>query len=670
MLKDNSKYIHWLALPALAVIASLWPTLFTGIERLQFDAGDTLLNLYFLEHAYQHFINFNILKPDLYWSPDFFWPIKDTLAWSDHLLGPSALYGLFRIVLQPVQSYVAWLALTLGLNYVSIRVACKKISPDTAPIWISLAALLTSFSPIILEQISHPQLLSLYLYGPILWLCHKLINQKADKFTLSDWASLGSWILVNAFFNIYICIYAAYGALICSLIHLAKRAKTCSWGPNKGEQINKNLTILISIILLNVVIYLPYLDTLKIFGKRPGDEIITNLPKIASWLTGSSHSLIPPPFTLADISDRWVYGAEQLLFPGWGLCFFLAATLITSTKASLRNKTELRYWLLTIALLLAGSISLGDFTVWPYISKVLPGASSLRASSRVALVIVLYSAPALCLAAANWRFLINYSYKTIGSTLAIIGGYLSIISENPPSFNFSIWHKEKTSISQTLKNSDCKLFWYEWNDQAPWRAQVLAMHVQLETGIPTANGYSGHFPKDNWPFMVSSGNHAFKWINTNDPEKYHKVKNGINANKWCIVEHTRSKSKIRIYDPSNASPFKAKWIKTPEKVIHSSRDVKIAKKNGFLYFADLKNGQTEKWIQITKENIPVQANRGNFRIIQSEAVTSNGSEFVLITDYNEAEKVKYIWKINPKTGRFISQKMIKPFSSPINKNDG
>ena len=185
------------------------------------------------------------------------------------------------------------------------------------------------------------------------------------------------------------------------------------------------------------------------------------------------------------------------------------------------------------------------------------------------------------------------------------------------------------------------------------------MHVQLETGIPTANGYSGHFPRDNWPFTVSSGNHAFKWIKTKHPDKYHKVKSDINANEWCIVEHTKSKFKIRTYDPSNPSPSKVKWIKTPDKVIHTSRDVKIAKKNGLLYFATLNNGQAEKWIQITNEDIPIRANRGEFRIIQSEAIINNGSEVVLITDYNGTENVKYIWMINAKSGRFIGQTMIK-----------
>ena len=94
-------------IPCIAVAMALWPSLSSGLERLQIDPGDTLLNLYFLEHAYQHFTSERIFNPDHYWSPDFFWPIRDTIAWSDHLLGQSVIYGVFRSLLSPFQSYVA-----------------------------------------------------------------------------------------------------------------------------------------------------------------------------------------------------------------------------------------------------------------------------------------------------------------------------------------------------------------------------------------------------------------------------------------------------------------------------------------------------------------------------------------------------------------------------------
>ncbi|WP_152669579.1 hypothetical protein [Synechococcus sp. GFB01] len=191
--------LHWLVIPAIAVIITLWPTLSSGLEQLQTDPGDTLLNLYFLEHAYKHFSAHHIANSERYWSPQFFWPIKDTLAWSDHLLGPSMIYGLFRSVLDPFQSYVGWLSVTLGLNYISMRATVQRISPQTRSSWLSIAALVTAFSPTITQQLGHPQLLSLFLIGPILWQCHRLISLDCEKFYISDWLILASWLLANGF---------------------------------------------------------------------------------------------------------------------------------------------------------------------------------------------------------------------------------------------------------------------------------------------------------------------------------------------------------------------------------------------------------------------------------------------------------------------------------------
>ena len=125
----KSLYWNWIFVPCIAIVMSLWPTLSTGLEKLQTDPGDTVLNLYFLEHAFRHFTSLNILQPAYFWSPEFFWPVKNTLAWSDHLLGQTIIYGIFRPILEPFQGYVAWSSLTLWLNYISIRFANQKIYP-------------------------------------------------------------------------------------------------------------------------------------------------------------------------------------------------------------------------------------------------------------------------------------------------------------------------------------------------------------------------------------------------------------------------------------------------------------------------------------------------------------------------------------------------------------
>ena len=155
------------------------------------------------------FLRPNILHPDQYWSPNFFWPIRNTLSWSDHLLGPSVLYGVFRFFLDPFQSYVSWLILTLSLNYISIRVAVQRIAPKTASIWISIIALATAFSPAIIQQLGHPQLEPLLDWTDLVSV--SLIQSQAKIFG-DIWLGLASWIL-SIGFSIFI-------SCLCMLWHI------------------------------------------------------------------------------------------------------------------------------------------------------------------------------------------------------------------------------------------------------------------------------------------------------------------------------------------------------------------------------------------------------------------------------------------------------------------
>ena len=100
------------------------------------------------------------------------------------------------------------------------QVCNPKISPQTQQVWLSLIALVTTFSPTILQQLGHPQLLILFLTGPILLLANRLIREPVEDFSVSDWLVLGSWLVANGFFNIYVFVYACFGSFICVLIHL------------------------------------------------------------------------------------------------------------------------------------------------------------------------------------------------------------------------------------------------------------------------------------------------------------------------------------------------------------------------------------------------------------------------------------------------------------------
>lgn len=648
--------VHWLGIPALAIAMTLWPSLSSGLAQFQTDPGDTLLNLYFLEHAYRHFIDFQIFTPAHFWSPDFFWPIQDTLAWSDHLLGPSVIYGAFRSFCDPFQSYLGWIITTLWLNYVAIRHAAKRIAPETHTVWISIAALVTSFSPTITQQLNHPQLLSLFLIGPILWLSHRLIQESPVGFTISDWLLMASWLLANGFFNIYIFVYAFYGVLIATAIHLYRRVRQHRFRLNHGRRLWLHTVLLLACIGLNAIIYLPYLQTLKTFGRRGLGEIMHNLPKIGSWLFGSDQWLLKPPLTAANTNPDWVYGAEQELFPGWSLLILFAAVLLTAIAQRKSRPNPLRIWLILIVAMVILSLSFKGFSLWIIISKLLPGASSLRASSRVAMVIVLYAAPAIALAAKYWQRSGIQRWEPIAALLALIGSFVGIWPKDQPSFSLKAWRQENNAITAALSTSDCDLFWHEWSDQPPWRAQVMAMHAQRRTGIPTLNGYSGHFPKTDWPYTKPSGIGAYSWLAMSKPEQHHRLKpTHGKEQKRCIVSYDASlqETRIRTVKDHQGIPSKVGTRGNPNRIIYAATGIEAGKDvNDRLYVRTKpRDGDWSAWTLLIRDGKPIPAERGDFQITN---LKEKGNHLEIVYS-NTKEGMSYIWIIDKKTGVFISQ---------------
>ena len=80
-------------------------------------------------------------------------------------------------------------------------------------------------------------------------------------------------------------------------------------------------------IAINLIIYIPYLNSLQTFGKRPSELILENLPKPASWIFSRDQWLIPP-LSHGHSPEGWIFGAEQELFRDGFLSFCLFQQLL------------------------------------------------------------------------------------------------------------------------------------------------------------------------------------------------------------------------------------------------------------------------------------------------------------------------------------------------------
>lgn len=658
--KPAKTALHWLLIPLAAVAITLWPTLSSGVVVLQTDPGDTLLNHYFLEHAFQHVRDGQLLNPEHFWSPDYFWPVKDTLAWSDHLIGPAVLYGALRTTLlpDPYHAYAGWVSLTLVLNYVAIRKAVQVISPASTAPWLSIIALVTSFSPAITTQLGHPQLLSLFLIGPILVLCHKLITTSDLKdFNISDWLMLGFWLLSNGIFNIYIFVYACYGALICSFIHLIRRLKARNWRLQAGEHWKRASAWLALVVVSNAIIYRPYLAALDTFGKRSGEEIARNLPKPASYLFANDNWLLPPLFTHGRSPEGWVSGVEQELFPGWLFLILLAAACITAFRQQATRDHALKLWLIAVAGMLLGSISIMDISLWPWLSKLLPGASSLRASSRVGLMIILFAAPSLALASQHWSPRLSRLKRAVGVTAGFAAAFASIWAIGQHSFSLREWRTEASSINQALLDNDCDVFWKEWGDEPSFRAHVQAMHIQQNTGIPTVNGLSGNFPKYDWPYDRASGDDAFGWIGLTNPGEHHRLRDQNDSLKRCVAtwDSANQTASVRTVAVKGGVPLSLRDNFQPSRVLFEDGVVVLASGDNDWIWMRLKPEANDsglgEWILLKRDGRPIPATRGDYQITGADLE----GDTLLIQDTNTNEQLQYAWSIAIQDGTFKGQ---------------
>jgi hypothetical protein len=92
----------------LGVMMAHHPMILSGFRRIQTDLGDTRLIHYLLEHGYL----WAQRDPEHldFWSPPFFYPVKNVAAYSDLLLSVGPVYWLWRALqASPDQSFGLWM---------------------------------------------------------------------------------------------------------------------------------------------------------------------------------------------------------------------------------------------------------------------------------------------------------------------------------------------------------------------------------------------------------------------------------------------------------------------------------------------------------------------------------------------------------------------------------
>jgi hypothetical protein len=541
--------------------------LLTGFTRMPGEMSDYRLNHYFLEHTWK-MVSDHEYSGSLY-APSMFVPYPNTLAFSDNLFGAAPIYWLFRVFLMPDISFMGWLVVLSLLNFASMVFVLRKEGVQSA--LAGLGGFLFAFPLHRIAQYSHAQLFPQFCTPVCLWLAWRFVIKPSRL----GWLL----ILVTLYWQILCGIYLGWFLLLVILIFTLTVSLAL---PESRRRIGSFLYSHWRFVSLSVggwIFFMynflqPYLDLKRNMGGNPYNVVVGLLPKPVSWLIvpaadslwspilGSIHQLLgisrPPDIVVM----------EQYNFPG----SVLMILTIIIVYGLLRKKNEvfgsqkklISVFALTGLLVALCATDFGQgVSLWWIIYQIVPGASAIRAPSRIFLAIL----PCLIISGMVFfdRSLKSSRLSTSAtnfliSSIIVLGMFEQRIT--PYTYDAAIRPKQ-AELSQVMKQY-CQAayvspFKQPDEEYTVWTVllpQIDAMWAGIEANVPVVNGFSGYIPP-NFSLGWRDKKPVFNWLSTNGSKPIDRL---------CFISQypPKKESSIQILESHQSTNYFVQVVRYPQ----------------------------------------------------------------------------------------------------------
>ncbi|MET3652782.1 hypothetical protein [Dyella japonica] len=487
---DNAKSGRWLvvALALMGLYGYLLPAThyFAAVPG---DLGDARFNSIILEHVYRWLVG----QDSSLWSPTFFYPYPDTLAFSDNHFGTAWIYALARLAhLSREQAFDLWYCLGSLSTFGCGVYAARRFGFG----WFAAAAaaFVFAFSLPSLAQEGHAQLIYRFPIALAVLEGWRMLESRR----LHRLPQLGIWIAIQFFCSIYLGLFLLMflGAMVLiGLVTMGRYKSPLSFG-NNGSLKNYALWALAGVLWIGLLLMLAkYHSVARAYGVgRAPEEIKSMLPRLGSYF----------------ISDRSAYTAwlgewvrnvpmrhEHQLFFGLGASVLALCGYVLGRKDP-RWSHVTCIFAGVLLVLMAVTLSVGGISLYRFV-MILPGFNSIRAVTRVVLVMLL-AVGWLCAVGVEIimrRFATRQTAVAIAIGLALSVEILGYQKFHVPSSQWdarlenlrSRWHPKAGVAGPIL------FAWGSSTTDEPWLYRELdAMMFAQDAGVATVNGYSGNLP--------------------------------------------------------------------------------------------------------------------------------------------------------------------------------
>jgi hypothetical protein len=488
----------------VASIVAIEVLFFKGVifdaAKLIGDAQDARLNNFILEHWFSVF-KFQESPADL----PIFYPLSDTLGYSDMLFGFSIPYSLLRLC--SIDMFTANKIVLIAIHALGsvgmFLLLRRKFNLSIAAALIG--TLIFSYSSAYHVRTGHTQL---FFFSVLPILLHLVINFFQD-FHGSETVRLRRGLVIIVLFGLILntSFYVGFFVMLASSIYLAQYLIR---GRSRIRNMIQFVWSFITTRWLEVVIYgvalllvltpffLVYYPITQTFGHRAWTDL--SLPNWYSLFNSSPQNRLWGGMlqTMNLINGGWEFSV------GFGLLTGVALTTsIIHFNRKVPHATDFPLskiysgFSIVVVVILAIIIRVDGFSLWWFIFKYFPTATGIRAVARMEFFATLFAA---VLIAA----FVDYYYRRLISSQGKVALFvvlfllLGLDNSLKPS-TYSAW--TRSSMEDYLSHvsqppADARVY-YLIDSNLPEgsdKLQLDAWMIGLKYGLKTFNGYSGWRP--------------------------------------------------------------------------------------------------------------------------------------------------------------------------------
>lgn len=509
----------------LGIFVFFKPIINSQFHFSQSDIGDSVLNNFLLEHSYQ--VVFNPSYKATAWSPIFFYPQPNVLAYGDNLWGVAPFYWMVRFFCAPETSFQFWMVIMAVLNFFAFYLLARSLKIIN---WFAgFGSFLFAFCLPRISQLGHQQLLPQFYSVLALLFLFKFFENKKFKYLIL--------FEVCVYFQMLAGIYLGWFFLLAVPVLILLQILYS--GDKLIFKAFFNLRVLASICTLFFCLaftFFPYYTAQNELGKRPYQEIETMTPRIISYLSVDQNSIFYKfyPEKIKTASESLPMRHEHLLFLGIFIFLLLLSSVVglfyikkeDAKKYSCPVNFVITFGVFIFITLISIRIPFTEYSFWINIYNFVPGAGAIRALTRIWLVSYLFLFLAVMILASIVYQKTKSKYLKI---LLLILGLLACLEQvnlNPSYFDKllqqNIQKQIDQAISYEIQNNKVDAFYLRWSLNDPglfYDYQLKAMWASLHLNIPTVNGYSGQQPRFYYKSIrfAMFNEEIIRWIRYSNP---------------------------------------------------------------------------------------------------------------------------------------------------------